>query len=356
MTRDPELSVVLATFNRAETITETLRHLSLQKLDPARFEVIVIDDGSTDNTREVVERWQRQAPFALTYLHHSNHGPGYTQNRGIECARAPLILLMADDIFMSAQALAAHLMMHQEHPEPNYAVLGQVQQSPTLDGSVFLRTWDPFRFSDMAGATELPYYRFWACNISVKRDFVLRYGPFREARGRAGAASHEDPELGYRLSRGGLQILYCPEALGFHHHVVSLERAYQRSFEQGLNFNDFRDRVGQPEIAVAYHVLNRDTIGDHFRVWFSERRKLVGRAERNPLLVVGRHCLRLLAFNAFSVRVLWKPLTALGERQRSVASCMRPALYRGILAQAFFNGVRKGRTFDAPPLTQVKPT
>ena len=212
MNEQPLLSVVLATYNRADTLQETLRHLAAQELDPASYEVIVIDDGSPDQTRAVVAEWIDKAPFRLTYLHHSNRGPGYTQNRGLDVARAPIVLLMADDIWMSPQALKQHLSMHAAHPEQEVAVLGQVRQSAALDQSVFLRTWDPFRFSDLTGLHELPYYKFWACNISIKREFVMRYGPFQE---HLGIAAHEDAELGYRLSRGGLRILYCPEALGF---------------------------------------------------------------------------------------------------------------------------------------------
>src|SRR5437868_15370592 len=93
----PSLSVVMATYNRAATIYETLQHLADQDIAPSEYEVIVIDDGSSDNTREVVESAQAWAPFKLTYLHHSNRGPGYTQNRGIALAAAPVLLLMADD-------------------------------------------------------------------------------------------------------------------------------------------------------------------------------------------------------------------------------------------------------------------
>src|SRR5690242_18854833 len=110
-----KLSVVLATFQRAETLGDTLRHLADQSLDPAQYEVIIIDDGSKDHTYAVVEEMRPLVPFVLTYLHHSNHGPGYTQNRGIEAARAPVILLMADDIFMSRDALKAHLSTHENN-------------------------------------------------------------------------------------------------------------------------------------------------------------------------------------------------------------------------------------------------
>jgi GT2 family glycosyltransferase len=350
MTDDPKLSVVMATYNRAETIRETLRHLADQSLDPSDYEVIVIDDGSPDNTRDVVAEWQARVPFRLTYLHHANHGPGYTQNRGLEVARAPVVLLMADDIFMAHGTLAAHLAMHAAHPEPEVAVLGRVEQSPALEGSVFLRTWDPFRFSAFAGQTELPYYRFWACNISVKRDFVLRFGPFREQRGRAGAASHEDPELGYRLSRGGLRILYGVDALGHHHHVVTFEQACRRRYMQGMNFGEFRRLAAAPEIPVAYHVLTWQTLPDHLRAWFGPRRRYLTGIDRNPPGLLLWHLARVCVFNGLTVRHLWEPLVRQAEHRPAIAKRLNREVYRGILFHHFLCGCRDGdRRFDRAP-------
>src|SRR5579859_7300975 len=120
---------------------------------------------------------------------------------------------MADDIFMSRQTLRTHLEAHGAHPEPQVAVLGKVIQSPGLNQTVFLRKWESFRFADFEGLVEVPYYRFWACNISLKREFLLQHGLFREPMGRAGPAAHEDPELGCRLHRAGLRIFFAQQAL-----------------------------------------------------------------------------------------------------------------------------------------------
>lgn len=345
VTNKLKLSVIMATFNRAETVPVTLRHLAEQELDPASYELIIINDGSSDDTEAVIHELIPQLPFRVTYLHHSNHGPGYSQNRGLEVAAAPIVLLMADDIFMSPQSLKMHLEMHEAHPEPEVAVFGLVRQSPTLDGSVFLRTWDPFGFSALAGMRELPYYRFGACNISAKREFVMRYGPFREQRGRGGPLAHEDAELGYQLARGGLRILYCPEALGWHHHITTLEGACRKAYQQGLNFGDFRDRVGQPEIAVAYHVFDVSTLRDHLQVWFGPRRSYVSPPDRNPVLLLGRYLLRGLAFNSLTVPYFWKPLLERGEHNPAIARIVRPSFYRGLTAFHFRRGFREGKTW-----------
>jgi len=343
MTGQAQLSVVMATYNRAETLRETIHHLADQELDPSVYEVIIIDDGSTDNTREVVEEAQTQVQFRLIYLHHPNRGAGYTQNRGIRSARAPIILLMADDIFQSRRSLREHLDFHTAHPELEVAALGCVRQSPQLESkTMFLRTWDPFRYSDFEGLTELPYYRFWACNISVKQEFLLQNALFRESMGRGGAASHEDAELGYRLQQHGLRILYCPAALGFHHHVVTLRQACERAYSMGLNFGEFNQSVPVPELAVAYHVFSLGTIGDHLRIWFGPRRKFVPPGDRNPLLLLARYLIRGIGFNGATVRYFWMPLFERAERDPRTARFVRAPFYRGLIAYHFFRGCREG--------------
>lgn len=340
---DLSLSVVIATYNRADTMRRTLECIANQSLDPSRYEVIVVDDGSPDNTREVVEEFAAKVPFDLRYLRHANHGPGYTQNQGLFAARAPFVLFMADDIWMSRGALAAHVAFHEARPGPEVAVLGQVKQSPEAEQSVFLRAWDPFRFSDMADADELPYYRFWACNVSASREFVLRHGPFRPQMGLAGYAAHEDSELGYRLSRAGMRLYYCPEAIGFHHHVATLEGVCKRGYMQGLNFPAFREQVGQPEIAVVYHWIDWSTLGDHLRACFGPRRKHLAPIDRALPVLFGRYMLRGLAFNAVTMRLVWAKAAAWAERYPAVAKLMRPAFYRGMIAYHFFKGCRDGR-------------
>src|SRR4051812_11024393 len=170
MTPIPRISVVLATYKRAETLRETLRYLEAQTLPPEQFEIIVIDDGSPDHTRAVFDDAQARIKAPMRYLRHPNRGPGYTQNQGLRDARAPIILLIADDIFLNPNALAAHLAYHEADATPGLAVLGRVVQSPWLTDSVFLRIWNPFRIEGLPDRQPLPYHMFWACNVSMKRE------------------------------------------------------------------------------------------------------------------------------------------------------------------------------------------
>jgi glycosyltransferase involved in cell wall biosynthesis len=344
-----QLTVSVPTYNRAETLRKTIAHLADQDLDPDSYEVVIVDDGSGDNTREVVESLRSQVPFSLHYHHHPNRGIGATQNCGIRAAKAPIVLMIADDILLTRHALRAHLESHRAHPDEETAVLGNVHQSPEMCQTAFLRTWDLFRFADFEGMSEIPYYRFWAANISAKRDFLLRGGLFRENLGRGGAAAHEDSEFGCRLRKIGLRIFHNPAALGYHYHVVSRDKACLRAYEQGLNFDEFRSVARVPELSVAYHDLRWTTLGDHLRAWFGPNRRHLSPADRNPVIAIGRNAARRIVFNGATVRLIWDPLFDRAERHPRVEALMRPAFYRGLIAYHFFRGVRDGnRRFGLP--------
>jgi len=348
------LSVLIPTYNRAEIFRETLRHLADQDLDPTAYEVVVIDDGSTEHNRAVAEEWVSRASFRLRYTYQTNHGPGHAYNRALEAAEAPIVLYLGDDMLLPRQSLKAHLETHEAHPEEAAAVLGPVVQSPMLDQSVFLRKWDRIRIDRFAGMLEVPYYRFWTCNVSAKREFVLRHGRMPEAIGEGGPIAHQDPELGYQLSHHGLRIFYCPDAVAFHHEVVTLDEQCQKDHNRGISFGELRERVAQPEISVAYHVWDISTVRDHLRIWFGPRRHLVPLRDRNPALLLVHYLLRGLAFNTLTVNLLWKPLAERAERSPAIARFMRSPFYRGILSYHFYRGYRKGRTWTRAPAAQPK--
>lgn len=341
--RVPRISVVVATYKRAETLNETLRHLQEQTLAAQDFEVIVVDDGSPDNTAEIAQQWQQKARFAVQYLHHANHGPGYTQNRGIRLARAPIVLLIADDIFLAPGALAAHLARHEAAAAGEVAVLGRVLQSPRLAGSVFLTKWDPWHLGDLPDGLQMPYYMFWACNISFRRDFMLQQGMFKDEMGRAGAAAHEDVELGYRLYQHGLRVVFDRNALGFHHHVETLKGSLQRSYQRGLNWLDFRQRVPNPELDVAYRAYDIATLISYRDELSGPRQPFLMGADKSLVWLALRYLQRSIMFNRITTRFLWLPLFDAAERIRWLGSCVHENMYRGVIVHYFVMGCRDGR-------------
>src|SRR4051794_7081965 len=83
------LSVVIATYNRAEVLRVTLEHLRDQTLPRDRYEAIVVDDGSTDGTGPMLDGWATGDGPPLRPFREEHRGPGHAQNRGIREARGP---------------------------------------------------------------------------------------------------------------------------------------------------------------------------------------------------------------------------------------------------------------------------
>ena len=171
---------------------------------------------------------------------------------------------------------------------------------------------------------------------------------FRDRRGRAGSAAHEDPEVGYRLMQCGMKLYYDSSARGFHYHYEDFDITIDRMYQRGLNFGEFRKLVGQPELSVAYHVLNRSTLHDHWNTYTGERKNYLHESERNPLRLVFHYTLRSLLFNRLMVPLVWLPFLRLAEKSKLVEFFVHPRFYHGLMGYYFQRGAADGnRKFEA---------
>lgn len=354
MTSPLLLSVVLPTYARAELLRTTLQRLGDQTLDPSSYEIIVVDDGSPDNTEEVVRDAIAVARCRISYLRHENSGPGYTQNRGIRAASAPLILLLADDILVNRGALDAHVQTHSRFNDPRVAILGNVVQSPELRKNAFQRKWDPFELRRLTQHQALPYWMFWACNISLNREFMLEHGMFLDARGSAGAAAHEDVEVGHRLSRHGLKIVHEKAASAEHFHVESLDTAIRRSYQRGLNWQEAYDRMPNPELLIRQRLYGIGTLWRYRKALAGERRPYLVGPDRSMIRLTFELALRSLLFNAFTVEHGWMPLMRMAERRRWLESVMLPRFYRGVIVYYFRKAHRDRREQGQEALASMR--
>lgn len=303
----PLISVVIATFNRCDILKVTLEKLAAQSIPAADFEIIVVDDGSTDDTQRMVKSFVFSVPYQLRYFRHENQGPGYTQNRGIKETRSNLVLLTADDIWATPELLEQHLKSHVEYTQENIAVLGKVMQSPQLPTTVMHKHWEPFRYGLFKGKSELDGIRFLACNISTKKSFLIRNGMYKERR----AVAHEDIELGYRLREKGLRIIYNERALGHHYHPETLTDACRRAYERGLNFDMLTENIPKSFIFPLYHICTLEA------------------GMKNFLRMLPREIFRSILFNKWTVNNFWVPMLRRAETSRFASLFANQISYRG---------------------------
>src|SRR5215470_12369590 len=116
------VTVIIPTFNRAAALICCLEHLERQTCKD--FEVVVVDDGSTDETADRVEEYKKCATLNLKFIRQANGGPARARNVAVAAASSPLVLMIGDDIFATPQFVEEHLKLHRQHPEPHTAALG----------------------------------------------------------------------------------------------------------------------------------------------------------------------------------------------------------------------------------------
>jgi glycosyltransferase involved in cell wall biosynthesis len=213
--RKPELTVVIPTYNRSTVLKRCLEALTGQTLSADLYEIIVADDGSSDDTRKTVERCAAGSQVRVSYLWQSNAGQNAARNLAITEARGRLLLFINDDTIATPTMLAEHLQTHQLYLDESVAVLGRVTISPQVPYSMFAKIHLDALYALWRGKRELDWRAFYTCNISVKKSFLVKYGLFEES-----IRYNDDVELGQRLSHHGLRIIYNPHTLGYHYHYL----------------------------------------------------------------------------------------------------------------------------------------
>jgi GT2 family glycosyltransferase len=212
----PDFSVIIPTYNRQAVLKECLDALGRQTVRPQMFEVIVVDDGSADETEQFCRSYQPN--YSFQYLRQLNAGAGTARRRGVQHAGGEFLLLFNDDTISASDLIAEHWKAQQTHPDLRQCVLGDFRFPPAAQQRALTRflTQSSFFFPQAAlRAGEYWEYTYVVtCNISVRRDAVLAVGSF-DARFRVA----EDSDLGLRLSRKGYCVRYVPEAQAIHQHI-----------------------------------------------------------------------------------------------------------------------------------------
>ena len=222
----PEISVIIPTYNRADTLALCLQALAKQSVSPETMEIIIIDDGSTDNTEALVSQEKLKIPQNIIYKKQENAGANAARNLAIEMASAPLLFIINDDTIATQDLVARHLTFHRQHPELEFSLLGKMTISPDLPFSLFHDLHHDASFRLFEGKEELDWTAFFTCNLSVKTELLKQHGRFDP-----NLRWHEDIELAMRLRPHGLRVFYDESALGYHFHYLD-ESAYFRIAER----------------------------------------------------------------------------------------------------------------------------
>jgi GT2 family glycosyltransferase len=218
----PEISVVIPTYNRLDTLRYVIPSLLAQQLD-AEYEVLVCDSLSTDGTAEYLAEVHALHPN-VRHLPGGYTGRAAARNAGVAAATGDVVLFNDADIIASPDLLAQHLKHHRE--QRHIAVVGWEVQVKSIEDYEYKRDHPEERGSlHPPSRKKLSWLYFLTGNASVRREDLLRVGSFDESFTGYG---HEDLELGYRLEKAGLTILYEPSAVNYHCQDVPHENQVEK--------------------------------------------------------------------------------------------------------------------------------
>jgi glycosyltransferase involved in cell wall biosynthesis len=231
-----KITVILCTFNRCQLLARALESVLAAAVPssdgcPDECEFLVVDNNSSDATREVVELVRQRYPGRLRYLFEPRQGLSHARNAGIREAQGEVLIFVDDDVTVDPRWLE-HLADPFRNPACSAAggrILPDWSSAPPgwlpIHECYALAPFAAFDLGLEPGPLGEPPF---GANMAFRKAMFDRYGTFRTDLGRCGTGmmSNEDTEFGRRLLAGGELLLYAPSSVVYH--PVSQERLQKK--------------------------------------------------------------------------------------------------------------------------------
>ena len=216
------VSVIVPAYNAEKTIRQCLKALAEQSYPADLYEVIVVDDGSTDNTPSIVQE------HAVRYIHQENQGPAAARNNGAQQAKGEIILFTDSDCAADVNWLRK---MVSSFDEPQVmAVKGAYRTLQKAITARFAQLEFEERFEMLKKVDSVDMVDTYAGGF--RRDVFMDMGGFDTS---FPVANNEDTELSYRMSAQGYKMVFNPKAIVYHlNHPDSIARYARLKFWRGF--------------------------------------------------------------------------------------------------------------------------
>lgn len=227
----PTVSVVMPSHNRRERLGRALRQVSRLEYPVERLEVVVVLDGCTDGSEEMIQGLKETYPFSLKVVSRKQGGPGAARNAGVLAASHEYILFLDDDVMATPRLLKEHLALHQQDQQA--VVVGPMTTPTDHQRPVWVR-WEEYILESqykliLNGTYGVGARQFYTGNCSLRRDLIIEAGLFDESYKR-----YEDVELGYRMEQRGARFYFSPKAIGYHYANRSLDSWLRMHYLYGI--------------------------------------------------------------------------------------------------------------------------
>jgi glycosyltransferase involved in cell wall biosynthesis len=224
----PEVSIIICTYNRDAYIKESITKVLEQDLDKTHFELIVINNNSTDRTDEICQLLLKQFKnTAFHYFIEKNQGLSFARNRGIKEAKGEILVFIDDDAMVEKDFIGNLLTFYRLHPEVS-ATGGRIHplyeaQKPNWLSSFLMPLISVIDLGNRAKPFRFKRYPIGA-NMAFRKIVIENVGNFNILLGRSGdnLQGGEEKDLFLRIRANGKSIWYVPDAIV--HHVIPASR------------------------------------------------------------------------------------------------------------------------------------
>lgn len=241
------ISVVMCTYNRADLLEASIRSVEQQVFPKSNFEIIVVDNNSTDGTKEIVANLVRSSSVPLRYIFEPEQGLSHARNTGIRNAHGEIVVFVDDDVEVAENWLAELVV---EFLNPNVVCVGGPVRPIWLaerpewltDQWTGWLTLHEYEWAKETRELTGPCYPVGA-NIAFRRDVFDKVGYFSSELGRVGNCllSNEESRLCTAIEEAGLKIRLAPEAIVYH--KIPAERLNKQFFFKRMYWQGISDAI-----------------------------------------------------------------------------------------------------------------
>jgi glycosyltransferase involved in cell wall biosynthesis len=229
---DNILSVIVPSYNRKDEIQELLASLEEQDLATDRFEVVIVDDGSTDGTDGWIYDYSKTSKLDLKFIKQNHQGPGAARNLGMQSAKGDVFIFIDSDCTAPTNWLSVNKKTFDNDPDVQ-AFGGRDDARADFPPLLLAINYSMTSFlttGGMRGGKKKRLAKFYprSFNMGLNRTLYKKIGGF-------GSLRHgQDIEFSNRIIKSSAKVVYIQESVVYHKRRTSLKKFFRQVFNWGV--------------------------------------------------------------------------------------------------------------------------
>lgn len=217
------ISIIIPAYNSEKTIGKTIESLLKQNYSKKNYEIIIVDDGSSDNTQDTILKFKQ-----VRLIKQNHKGPATARNLGATNAKGAILLFTDADC-----VLDKNWIKEMVKPFTNPEIIGVSGTYKTLNNDNFMARFIGYEIEERHERMKRQKFIDFIGTFSAayRKKIFLKFGGFDT---RFKTSSGEDPELSYRIDKAGLKMVFQPKAIVFHPHPNSLWKYLKQKYKRAV--------------------------------------------------------------------------------------------------------------------------